>query len=129
MNTVLTGWFLGHKSSNNTNPTSAAHQIENRILLDADSSSTKSGRRPSLDTVSTYLSQESRESQATASTADLINCSGSDDGVVDGIDNVSSIVGKSPPVTLKYFILFILFWFRFRPSKCNNIKIRASVQT
>lgn len=57
-----------------------------------DSSSTQSGRRPSLDTVSTYLSQESRESQATASTADLINCSGSDDGVE--IDNVSLIVGK-----------------------------------
>jgi len=62
-----------------------------------------------LDTVSTYLSQESRESQATASTADLINCSGSDDGVVDGIDNVSSIVGKAPPVTLKYYFVFILF--------------------
>lgn len=95
--------FLGHKSSNNTNPTTATNQIENRILLDADSSSTKSGRRPSLDTVSTYLSQESRESQATASTADLINCSGSDDGV-EGIDNVSSIVGKAPPVTENIYI-------------------------
>lgn len=27
-------------------------------MLDADSSSTKSGRRPSVDTVSTYLSHE-----------------------------------------------------------------------
>lgn len=36
-----------------------------KCLLDADSSSTKSGRRPSLDTLSTYLSQESRESQTT----------------------------------------------------------------
>ncbi|KAG8231848.1 hypothetical protein J437_LFUL008619 [Ladona fulva] len=31
---------------------------ENGSVLDADSSSTKSGRRPSVDTVSTYLSQE-----------------------------------------------------------------------
>ncbi|XP_046396490.1 protein deltex [Ischnura elegans] len=31
---------------------------ENGNVLDADSSSTKSGRRPSVDTVSTYLSQE-----------------------------------------------------------------------
>lgn len=28
-------------------------------VLDADSSSTKSGRRPSVDTVSTYLSHDS----------------------------------------------------------------------
>lgn len=51
------------------------------------------GRRPSLDTVSTYLSQESRESQVTNSTADLINCSASSD---DGIDaqELPSIVGK-----------------------------------
>jgi hypothetical protein len=31
-------------------------------VLDADSSSTKSGRRPSVDTVSTYLSHESKDS-------------------------------------------------------------------
>lgn len=63
-------------------------------LLDADSSSTKSGRRPSLDTVSTYLSQESRESHATNSTADLLNCSASsDDGIVD-LHQLPSIVGE-----------------------------------
>jgi deltex-like protein len=33
------------------------------FVLDADSSSTKSGRRPSVDTVSTYLSHESKESE------------------------------------------------------------------
>jgi hypothetical protein len=32
-------------------------------VLDADSSSTKSGRRPSVDTVSTYLSHESKDSE------------------------------------------------------------------
>lgn len=36
-------------------------------VLDADSSSTKSGRRPSIDTVSTYLSQESKDSELRAS--------------------------------------------------------------
>ncbi|CAG9773780.1 unnamed protein product [Ceutorhynchus assimilis] len=88
--------IFGHKSTSNNNATAAANQLENRTLLDADSSSTKSGRRPSLDTVSTYLSQESRESQATASTADLINCSGSDDGIVEGVDNIASIIGLDP---------------------------------
>lgn len=79
--------FLGHKSPT---PSTAS----DRTLLDADSSSTKSGRRPSLDTVSTYLSQESRESQATASTADLLNCSASsDDGTVD-TSEIPSIIGR-----------------------------------
>lgn len=36
-------------------------------VLDADSSSTKSGRRPSVDTVSTYLSHESKDSELRAS--------------------------------------------------------------
>ncbi|XP_050301934.1 protein deltex [Anthonomus grandis grandis] len=84
--------IFGHKSSTSGNPGSQ----DNRTLLDTDSSSTRSGRRPSLDTVSTYLSQESRESQATASTADLINCSGSDDGLVEAVDSVSSIIGLDP---------------------------------
>ncbi|XP_066254335.1 protein deltex [Euwallacea similis] len=96
--------IFGHKSAN-VSPTGSTQRIDNSILLDADSSSTKSGRRPSLDTVSTYLSQESRESQATASTADLINCSGSDDGLVDGLDNVSSIVGLDPAsATISRFV-------------------------
>ena len=37
------------------------------FVLDADSSSTKSGRRPSVDTVSTYLSHESKDSGLRAS--------------------------------------------------------------
>ncbi|XP_018565304.1 protein deltex [Anoplophora glabripennis] len=82
--------IFSHKSTSNNVPSQTS---ENKTLLDADSSSTKSGRRPSLDTVSTYLSQESRESQATTSTADLINCSGSDDGVVE---DLPSIIGLDP---------------------------------
>ncbi|ENN71105.1 protein deltex [Dendroctonus ponderosae] len=94
--------IFGHKSAS-TNQTSNSQSIENRTLLDVDSSSTQSGRRPSLDTVSTYLSQESRESQATASTADLINCSGSDDGLE--IDNVSLIVGLDPAsASISHFV-------------------------
>ncbi|XP_060521849.1 protein deltex [Cylas formicarius] len=85
--------MFGHKSTNNNTSSQVG---DNNMLLDADSSSTKSGRRPSLDTVSTYLSQESRDSQATASTADLINCSGSDDGLVDGLDSISAIIGVDP---------------------------------
>lgn len=38
------------------------HNGINDSVLDADSSSTKSGRRPSVDTVSTYLSHESKDS-------------------------------------------------------------------
>lgn len=95
--------IFGHKSNNVTTATS--HQTENRTLLDGDSSSTRSGRRPSLDTVSTYLSQESRESQVTSSTADLINCSGSDDGIIDGVDNVASIIGLDPAsATISHFV-------------------------
>ncbi|VEN40322.1 unnamed protein product [Callosobruchus maculatus] len=81
--------IFGHKSANSA----PSQTSENRILLDADSSSTKSGRRPSLDTVSTYLSQESRDSRATTSTSDLINCSGSDDGLVE---DLPSIIGMDP---------------------------------
>lgn len=87
-------FFIGHKSCNNVQNQNSENKSHKESLLDADSSSTKSGRRPSLDTVSTYLSQESRESQATASTADLLNCSASsDDGAVDAED-LPSIVGK-----------------------------------
>lgn len=72
------------------------HTNDKRTLLDVDSSSTKSGRRPSLETVSTYLSQESRESRATASTSDLINCSGSDDGLAE---DLPTIIGKLIAIT------------------------------
>ncbi|XP_072381963.1 protein deltex [Diabrotica undecimpunctata] len=90
--------IFSHKS----NVTPLFQSTENKTLLDADSSSTKSGRRPSLDTVSTYLSQESRDSQATASTADLINCSGSDDGIVE---DLPAIVGLDPAsATISRFV-------------------------
>ena len=47
-------------------------------VLDADSSSTKSGRRPSVDTVSTYLSHENP--------VDLLDSSlGSDDLYKDSV--------------------------------------------
>lgn len=87
--------IFGHKSTNthqNQNEKNANPKSQKNCVLDADSSSTKSGRRPSLDTVSTYLSQESRESQATCSTADLLNYGTNSD---DGLDSQSlpSIVG------------------------------------
>lgn len=82
--------IFGHKSCNNVQSQNSDNKAHKESLLDADSSSTKSGRRPSLDTVSTYLSQES---QATTSTTDLLNYStGSDDGVVD-TEDLPSIVG------------------------------------
>lgn len=73
-------------------------------ILDADSSSTKSGRRPSVDTVSTYLSHESKESdsrstwQSVSSTSNLIDYN-SDDvfGSVEMIHSrTPSIVGVDP---------------------------------
>ncbi|XP_074040861.1 deltex E3 ubiquitin ligase [Leptinotarsa decemlineata] len=87
--------IFSHKSTNSA----PSQTSENRTLLDADSSSTKSGRRPSLDTVSTYLSQESRESQATASTSDLMHCSGSDDGVVQDLPSISGLDPASEAIS------------------------------
>ncbi|XP_066997951.2 protein deltex [Anabrus simplex] len=52
-------------------------------VLDADSSSTKSGRRPSVDTVSTYLSHESKDGELRASQGDLLDCSTASDDVFD----------------------------------------------
>lgn len=85
-------------------------------VLDADSSSTKSGRRPSVDTVSTYLSHESKDSELRASrntVSDLIDCGGSscDDvfdsaplqrptshqrpkGVIVGVDAASEVISQ-----------------------------------
>ena len=85
--------FTGNKGSNNTNNagsggvspapmpaprvlvaavpkttgTTIKHSGASDSVLDADSSSTKSGRRPSVDTVSTYLSHESKDSELRAS--------------------------------------------------------------
>ncbi|KAJ8681393.1 hypothetical protein QAD02_017180 [Eretmocerus hayati] len=59
-------------------------------VLDADSSSTKSGRRPSVDTVSTYLSHENP--------VDLLDSSmGSDDAFKDsvvGVDAASDVISQ-----------------------------------
>lgn len=86
-------------------------------VLDADSSSTKSGRRPSVDTVSTYLSHESKDSELRASrntVSDLIDCgtSSCDDvfdtspqcqlptpqprakGVIVGVDAASEVISQ-----------------------------------
>lgn len=66
-------------------------------VLDADSSSTKSGRRPSVDTVSTYLSHESKDSEIGASrntVSDFIDCSGG-----SSCDEVfESVSPRCPPV-------------------------------
>jgi hypothetical protein len=50
-----------------TTGTTIKHSGVSDSVLDADSSSTKSGRRPSVDTVSTYLSHESKDSELRAS--------------------------------------------------------------
>jgi len=50
-----------------TTGTTIKHGGASDSVLDADSSSTKSGRRPSVDTVSTYLSHESKDSELRAS--------------------------------------------------------------
>ncbi|RZC40797.1 deltex [Asbolus verrucosus] len=90
-----------HSSKSNNNNNNSASCSESRThmesLLDVDSSSTKSGRRPSLDTVSTYLSQESRGSQTTVSTADLLlHCSTSSDDDQNVDQDLLSIVGIDP---------------------------------
>nr|CAD7590735.1 unnamed protein product [Timema genevievae] len=70
-------------------------------VLDADSSSTKSGRRPSIDTVSTYLSHESKDSELTASQSDLLDCSVSSDDVFESArQNNVSYHRKRQPASL-----------------------------
>uniref|UniRef100_A0A336MA71 CSON014225 protein n=1 Tax=Culicoides sonorensis TaxID=179676 RepID=A0A336MA71_CULSO len=75
------------------------HQPRSRVRQkhsqDTDSSSVKSNRRPSVDTVSTYLTNFSRESQdgreyTTGSVHDLLDCSIEDD--VFGPSSISSTV-------------------------------------
>lgn len=87
--------IFGNKSAHGSQQQLVDNKSRKDSVLDADSSSTKSGRRPSLDTVSTYLSQESRESHRNASTADLLNCSASsDDSHVLESHVMPSIIGK-----------------------------------
>lgn len=78
------------------------HQRRASSLLDADSSSTKSGRRPSVDTVSTYLSHDSEAKTK----IDLLDCSASSDdvfipdkkpsqdGAIVGVDAASAGISK-----------------------------------
>lgn len=65
--------IFSNKSTTITTPISSGSSIQNGLippsssnkkdsLLDVDSSSTRSGRRPSVDTISTYLSHESKDS-------------------------------------------------------------------
>ncbi|XP_055522468.1 protein deltex [Wyeomyia smithii] len=80
-------------------------------LIETDSSSINSGRRPSVDTVSTYLSHESKDSNSRrsnnlGSVSDLLNCSmGSDDvftsssqpnipGAIVGVDPASDMISR-----------------------------------
>lgn len=69
-------------------------------VLDVDSSSTKSGRRPSVDTVSTYLSHENP--------IDLLDSSvGSDDAFKDSVLGIclkKYIYIYSLSIFLKWFL-------------------------
>lgn len=53
--------YVGSTASMSQSSRNSSRQLES--VLDVDSSSIKSGRRPSVDTVSTYLSHESKGSQ------------------------------------------------------------------
>lgn len=101
--------IFGHKGNL---PVAQPDETENPAMrrsdsgvLDADSSSTKSGRRPSVDTVSTYLSHDS---ELRTSRADLLDNTGSSedifetsnkkqshrDGAIVGVDAVSEGISK-----------------------------------
>ncbi|OXU25506.1 hypothetical protein TSAR_000316 [Trichomalopsis sarcophagae] len=80
---------IDHHNNADTNTIQASQKRRTwDTVLDADSSSTKSGRRPSVDTVSTYLSHENP--------IDLLDSSmGSDDAFKDavvGVDVASDVI-------------------------------------
>uniref|UniRef100_A0A336M6U9 E3 ubiquitin-protein ligase n=1 Tax=Culicoides sonorensis TaxID=179676 RepID=A0A336M6U9_CULSO len=86
--------FGNHKTPSEHQPRSRVRQKHSQ---DTDSSSVKSNRRPSVDTVSTYLTNFSRESQdgreyTTGSVHDLLDCSIEDD--VFGPSSISSTVSS-----------------------------------
>ncbi|XP_062537053.1 protein deltex [Armigeres subalbatus] len=110
-----------HQQSIRSNPSTRSigfqrHRSKSRSrgesLIETDSSSINSGRRPSVDTVSTYLSQESkdstdRKSNNLGSVSDLLDCSmGSDDvftsassqpsipGAIVGVDPASDMISR-----------------------------------
>lgn len=109
----------GTKSKFGTHKTPTEHQPRSRVRQkhsqDTDTSSVKSNRRPSVDTVSTYLTNFSRESQdgrdyTSGSVQDLLDCSIEDDvfgpssicssvssqkqGQIVGIDNASNYLAR-----------------------------------
>lgn len=69
-----------HRSLTTEHRSRSRTRISEDSLLDNDTVSLASSRRPSVDTVSTYLSHESKGSQNIGSISDLLDCSiGSDD--------------------------------------------------
>lgn len=89
-----------------THKTPSEHQPRSRVRQkhsqDTDTSSVKSNRRPSVDTVSTYLTSFSRESQdgrdyTSGSVQDLLDCSIEDD--VFGPSSICSSVSSQKPQT------------------------------
>ncbi|XP_026466501.1 protein deltex-like [Ctenocephalides felis] len=99
--------YVGSTASMSQSSRNSSRHLES--VLDVDSSSIKSGRRPSVDTVSTYLSHESKGSQG-ASVTDLLDCSiGSDEvfeclnsprrrmgiaGSIVGVDAASDVISR-----------------------------------
>ncbi|XP_049694070.2 protein deltex isoform X1 [Helicoverpa armigera] len=78
--------IFGHNNKQSPPAASSTHSeelSEEQRHTDTECSSTRSGRRHSVDTVSTYLSHESKESLQQASVGELLNCSGSSDDVFE----------------------------------------------
>ncbi|XP_046965613.1 protein deltex [Vanessa cardui] len=62
---------------------------------DTESSSTRSARRHSVDTVSTYLSHESKDSLQQAAVGELLNCSAGSDDVFEAADSGPDLLTAS----------------------------------
>lgn len=91
--------ILGKPTTENNQNTVVKRSGTLNGSIDTDSSSLTSGRRPSVDTVSTYLSQCSLQSQNKCnSVSDLLDCSiGSDDVfVLPNRNDSNSVVGTDP---------------------------------
>ncbi|CAH2095796.1 unnamed protein product [Euphydryas editha] len=89
--------------SNNSNRAAAAavaaaaeqQRGEEQRHTDTESSSTRSARRHSVDTVSTYLSHESKESLQQATVGELLNCSAGSDDVFEPADSRRDLLTAS----------------------------------
>ncbi|XP_075977891.1 deltex E3 ubiquitin ligase [Anticarsia gemmatalis] len=85
-------------SHNNKQPvqleTKHKEEPQEEQRTDTECSSTRSGRRHSVDTVSTYLSHESKESLQQATVGELLNCSAGSDDVFE-----STSAPLSPSIT------------------------------